>query len=224
MNKLTTKELFAQLQNKLIIDLKENEILCPECKGLRFVLTESNGKGFVESCRHCYTGKLYVCKHCENCYKSRCDCKESQDERDNEFRAKQAQKDFEAYQKAEKINHKEYDGYYMVGSDEHLKTQEDLETWIYDKLSDGEEVPEYLWAVEGTPHFSVDLLDVINDKCEDGYEDMFDHLSTESPLLSQAQELINQWQEEQCEGLYIFNETYKRAVIIKDLVDEIKMN
>ena len=221
MQEPSTRELFSQLQNKLIINLKENEALCPECKGLRFILVERNSQAFIESCRHCYTGTLYVCKHCGKLNKSWCDCTASNDERNNEYRIKQAQKDAEAFQKAEKINYKDYDGYYLFGSDDHLKTQEDLEEWIYEKLKDGEDVPEYMWAVEGQSHLSIDLLDVINDKCEDGYEDMYDHLSTGSPLLSQAQELINQWENEQGDKLCVFDETYKKAVIIKDLIDEV---
>ena len=52
---------------------------------------------------------------------------------------------------------------------------------------------------------------------------MYSFLDTESPLLSQAQKLIDQWQEEQGENLCVFNETYKKAVMIKDLVTEIAL-
>lgn len=222
MSKLSTKELFSQLQDKLIINLSDNEVVCPECKGLRFVLNEHNRKGYIESCRRCYTGKLYVCEYCEKLYRTQCDCTASHDERRNKFRMKQAQEELEAYQKADKISYKDYNGHYVFGNDERLKSQDDLEEWIYEKLKDGEDVPEYLWVVRGLPHFTIDLLDVINDKCEDGYEDMYDNLNTESPLLAQAQELLKQWENEQGERLYVFNETYAMAVIIKDLVEEIR--
>jgi hypothetical protein len=165
---------------------------------------------------------LEICKYCGTSNKSWCQCKEANDERHNNWRIKQAKKDAEAFQKAEKINYKDYNGYYLFGSTEYIKIQDDLEEWIYEKLHDGEDVPEYLWVVEGQPHFSIDLLDVISDKCEDGYDDMYSQLSTESPLLIQAQELISQWEKEQGESLYIFNENYKKAVIIKDLVEKIK--
>lgn len=62
MEKVTTRELYSQLQDRLIIELGENEILCPECKGLRFIFIERNEKGYIQSC-NCHTGKLYVCKH-----------------------------------------------------------------------------------------------------------------------------------------------------------------
>lgn len=222
MSELSTKELFMKLQNKLIIDLKENEVLCPECKGLRFVLVESNEKAYIESCKRCYTGKLYICKYCGELYKSQCNCKEYHNARHEEFRLKQTQKDFEAYQKAEKIHYKDYDGKFILDDDDYIKDIDDVAEWIYDKLSEGEEVPEYLWATIATPHFSIDLKDVISDKCEDGYEDMYSHLDIKSPLISQAQDLINQWEKDQGESLYIYTETYKKAVIIKDLIEEIK--
>jgi hypothetical protein len=221
MDNITTRELYAQLQKKIIMDLDDNEILCTECKGLRFVLIERNGKGYIESCRRCYTGKLTVCKHCGKGNKSWCDCKDAQDE-SNDFRIKQAQKDLEAYQKAEKIHYKDYDGKFILSYSDYIKDIDDVAEWIYDLLTEGEEPPEYLWALESHQHFSIDLKDVISDKCEDVYDEMYSHLDTGSPLLSEAQELINQWEQEQGESLHVFNETYKKAVIIKDLIEEVR--
>jgi hypothetical protein len=223
MEKLSTKELFAQLQDRLIIDLKESEILCPKCKGLRFILVEKNNSVYIESCGHCYTGKLYVCKHCgEGTMSDHCNCQKATEERDMEFRTKQAQKEAEAFKNAEKIHYKDYKGYYILDDEEHVREDDDLEEWIYEKLENGDDIPEYLWAVEGIPHVSIDLLDVISDKCEDGYEDMYSCLDTNSHLLTEAQELIEKWENEQGDNLCTFYETYKKAVIIKDLVDEIR--
>jgi hypothetical protein len=222
MDKLTTQELFAHLQDRLVLDLKENEIACPKCKGLRMFYIQNGDKGHIETCRNCHTGKLYVCKHCGKANNTdHCDCKEAVEERNNKWKLEQAQKDFEHYQKAEKISYKDYDGYYFIEEDERLKDQDDLEVWIEEKLIDGEEVPEYLWAVEENYRVSIDLQEVISEKCEDGYEDMFSCLDTEDILLSQAQNLINQWEKEQGDSLCTYSETYDKAVIIKDLVDKI---
>lgn len=193
MDRVATKELYSQLQDRLIIELGDNEILCPECKGLRFILVENDKKAYIEACRHCHIGKLFVCKHCDKGNKTdHCECKEARQERSDAFSIKQAQKDLEDYQKAEKINYQDYDGYYLLPHSERLQTLDDLRDWIGDQLSDGEELPEYFWAVEGTRHFDINLKDVISEKCEDGYEDMYDNLNTASPLITQAQELINQ--------------------------------
>ena len=51
---------------------------------------------------------------------------------------------------------------------------------------------------------------------------MYEHLDTKSPLLEQAQNLINQWEKDQNGSLYTYDHDYKRAVIIKDLVEEIR--
>jgi hypothetical protein len=224
MSELSTRELFSQLQNKSIVELKENEVLCPECKGLTFVLKldASNEHGYIERCQRCYTGKLEVCKHCGAENKSLCQCKGANDERSEKRCIEQAKKHFEAYQKAEKIHYKDYDGKFILEGSDYIKNIDDVAEWIYDLLSEGDEPPEFLWAVESHPHFSIDLKDVISDKCEDGYDNMYSNLDTGSPLLSQAQDLINQWEKEQGDSICIFDETYKKAVIIKDLVDEIR--
>jgi hypothetical protein len=222
MNKLTTQELFTQLQDRLVLDLKKNEIACPKCKGLRMFYVQNGVKGHIDTCRNCHTGRLYVCKHCGKANNTDCcDCKEAYKERSKKWELEQKQKDDKNFQKAEKINYKDYDGYYFTNGDERLKGLENLKIWIEEKLTDGENVPDYLWAVEENYRVSIDLQEVISEKCEEGYEDMFSCLDTESPLLSQAQELINQWEKEQGDSLCIYSETYDKAIIIKDLVDKI---
>lgn len=220
MSELSIQELFSQLQNRLIIKLKESEIICPECKGLTFVLKldSTEEHGHIERCSRCYTGKLTVCKHCGTGNKSWCQCKGAEEERQLE----QAKKDFEIYQKAEKVDYKEYDGKFLLNNSDYVQDIDDIADWIYNILSDDEEPPEYLWALIAHSHFSIDLKDVIFDKCEDGYEDMYDNLDTESLLLSQAQDLINKWEEEQGERLLIYEETHKKAVVIKGLIEEIR--
>lgn len=222
MDKLTTKELFTQLQDRLVLDLKENEIPCPKCKGLRMFYVQNGDKGHIDTCRDCHTGKLYVCKHCGKANDTDCcDCEEAYKERNNKWKLEQAKKDNENFQKAEKINYKDYDGYYLTDEYERLKDQDDLEIWIEEKLTDGETVPDYLWAVEENYRVSIDLQEVISEKCEDGYEDMFNCLDTENGLLYQAQNLISQWEKKQGDSLCIYSETYDKAIIIKDLVKEI---
>lgn len=223
MEKITTRELYEQIQNRIVLNLQDDEIPCPECKGMRFVYVEENGKGYIESCRRCHTGKLYVCRHCgEGSTTNYCYCNKAKEERHMKIRTEQAKKDAEAYQKAEKIHYKDYTGKFILEDSDYVKDIDDAEEWIYDLLTEGTEPPEYLWAVEKHQHFSIVLKDVIYDKCEDGYEDMYDCLDTKSPLLEQAQELIKQWEKEQGDRLCVFDETYKKAVIIKDLVEEIR--
>jgi len=223
MSELSTKELFEQLQEKLILNLSENEIPCPSCKGLMFVLVEKNGNSYIEQCRRCHTGKLFVCEHCgEGTMSGHCKCKESEKKRRLEWDAKQEMKENVLFGKATKIHYKDYDGYFILSGEENIKDITGVSEWLEEKILEGEEVPNYLWATEATPHFGIDLRDVINGKCEDGYEDMYSCLDTQSPLITKAQELINEWEKEQGNSLCIFTDDYKRAIMISDLIDEIK--
>ena len=71
---MDTKQLFEELKTKLILDLQEGEIACPTCSGLRMNLVERDEKHFIEQCRDCHTGKLFVCEYCGKHNKSSCDC------------------------------------------------------------------------------------------------------------------------------------------------------
>jgi len=215
----TTKELIEKLQNKLILNLKEDEIACPECKGLSFVLTQREKSAYIEKCRTCHTGKLYVCSFCGKTSNSGyCDCESVQKQRE----AKYKKKEIDAYEKAEKISWKDYKGYLSFDSDETLSSSEDLAGWIGDMLSEGEEAPDFLWAYEPKQIIDIDLIDVIYWQAEDGHETMVDNLNLKSPFLQEAQALITHWQEKEGEFLCTFYEDRSRAVIIKDLVDKIK--
>ena len=223
MSELSTKELFEKLQEKLILNLSENEIPCPDCKGLMFVLIEEKGNGYIKSCSRCHTGKLFICKHCGNGNPSgHCNCKGACEERHLDWENKKKEKEEELFKKAAKIHYKEYDGYFIIDGEEAVKDMDEVEEWLYERLFDGEEVPKYLWATTAEPHFSIDLCDVINGKCEDGYEDMYSHLNTQSNLIAKAQELLSEWEKEQGNSLCIYTQDYKRAIMIGDLIEEIK--
>lgn len=219
MEKLSAKDLILKLQNKLILKLNENEIACPDCKGLRFILIEKQNKGYIENCQSCYFGKVHRCKYCGSENKLYCNCKQSIEEKNSIYNNKQNEIELELYEKAEKINFKDYNGKFIIS--EYIKEKEDIEDWIKEKLKNDENIPDYLWATEPEKVFSIDLKETISENCEDGYNDMYKHLNINSPLLTQAQELINKWQEEQGESLNIYNIDYKKAIIISDLIEEI---
>jgi hypothetical protein len=225
---LSTNELFTQLQNRLKLNLEENQVVCPNCKGLRLVLVESETKRYVESCHRCYNGALYVCKYCSDTYKSVCNCSEAQTERMFERESKQAEKEKVMFDKAEKINFKDYDGYFILdGYEEHVKDKDEVEEWIYDKLCDEKnnnydaDLPNYLWATKSKPAFHINLKEVVDSKCED-YEDMFDRLNVLHPLLNLAQIFVDQWEQEHNNILSVYEEDHSGAVIITDLIEKIK--
>ena len=53
---MNVKELMSELQSKVIIDVEEGQILCPDCKGLRFKYTEDENGGFITNCTRCHNG------------------------------------------------------------------------------------------------------------------------------------------------------------------------
>jgi hypothetical protein len=213
----TTKELFTQLQKRLKFNLEENEIICPECKGLRFILVQTKEKSYIQSCNRCHNGTLFICKHCGQSSKSMCWCSESLREIPNE----QVKKIQAIYDNAEKINFKDYDGRFILNDEGRSQSKDDIEEWIYNQLTDGNQIPDYLWATKAIPAFNIDLKEIVYNKCED-YEDMFDQIDISHPLLKMAQEFISQWEQEQGESLTICEDDFTRAVIITDIVNKIK--
>ena len=216
----SAEQLIKMLQKKLILNLRENEVVCPACAGLNFVLVQREKSAYIEKCKTCYTGKLYVCPFCGKQSKTGyCDCEGVQKQRESEYQ----KKELELFEKAEKISYQDYDGYLDLDSDERLSEVDDLDDWINDMLSEGEELPDFLWAYQPKQLIDINLIDIILRQIEDnGYEGMSDNLHLGSPLLEQAQGLIKKWQEEQGDFLNFYLEDRSRAVIIKDLVDKIK--
>lgn len=223
----TTPELFNELTDRLIIPLEDNEIACPTCKGLRLIYKQKNNKeGDIISCPDCYTGKLYVCKYCGKANKTdHCDCKKAQEERDNEFRIKESKKELELFNNAKKINFNDYNGYFLI-DDEYVEDADDVYERLYnkikyDKLSD-EDLPTYLWSTKPEPVFNLDLEDILYEKCEEGYEDMESHLDTNDDDFIAAQEHLDKWYKKQGDSVNIYYEDHSTAVLLDDVIKEIK--
>lgn len=223
----STQELFNELTDRLIIPLKDNEIVCPTCKGLRFTYKQTNDKeGYIQTCSSCYNGKLYVCKHCGKSNKTdHCNCDKSNNERNIKFNQEQAKKEQVAFTKATKIKFKDYDGYFML-DDERVKSYDEIYDWLYDKikyenLSD-EELPKFLWGTKAESVFDLDIYDIILNKCEDGYEDMYSCLDTEDSDLEMAQVYLDNWYKRQGDSVNVYYEDYSVAVLLDDLIKEIR--
>lgn len=220
----TTAELFQEMRDRLMIDTEENEIVCPKCGGLRLVFELKNDKGYTVSCNNCYNGKLYKCKHCGKLSKtSQCNCKEAQLERSEVLRISHYKTEMQRFGKAEKVHYNDYDGFFMLSDGVPVVEKEEFEEWIYDQLYEDEEFSiEFVWAVEPHKSFDLEIYDIIMDKTEDGYEDIYDSLDTKSQLLKDTQDILNKWMDEQGESLNVYYEDYSRAIIVTDLVNEIR--
>lgn len=215
------KSLINMITDKLVLDLSENTVACPDCKGFRMILKQTDDRTFFVSCPSCYSGKIYVCKHCGETNKTDfCQCDDACKERYKNHEEAVSAKEKERFDKAEKINYEDFDGYVFYG--DRVMDDEELREAIAEAIIECEELPKYLWVAEGQPHFSLDIRDIILDKCEDGYEDMCQRLGIESPLLSQAQELLDKWEKENEGSIAIYNESRSKAVMIDKLVDTIR--
>jgi hypothetical protein len=90
-------------------------------------------------------------------------------------------------------------------------------------IHDGEEVPTYIPATYQTTVFDeIDLYDVINSKCEDGYEDMESRFDYNSSKFQEAQKLVNEWLDENSDVLNVWYEDSKNLVILTNVVEKLK--
>lgn len=220
----STQKLFNELTDRLVIPLEDNEIACPTCKGLRLIYKQKDdNKGSIISCPDCYNGKLYVCKYCGKTNKTDCcDCKQAKEERDDNFRIREADKELKLFKDAKKIKFDDYNGYFILEDDGHVQDADDVYGWLYDKIKFNEDVPEYLWATQSEPVFTMDLEDILYDKCEEGYEDMESHLDTNDKDFAAAQEHLDKWYKKQGDSVNIYYEDHNVAVLLDDVIKEIK--
>jgi len=204
----TTKELFGEIKERIIVDLEENEVICEHCNGLKMKYVESNGKGHVEYCNKCHNGKMRVCKHCGKLNStSYCGC-----------RGEWSEKEYIRFSKAKKISYYDYDGKILMS--ERACDVSDIEDYLYDLIKNDENYPEYWWATEKDNFsLSVDLYDQINNN-EFVDSDWFDLDNEWDDRLTQAQDLIDRWAHDKAFDTY--TETWKIAIDLKPLIKKIK--
>lgn len=220
MENMTTEELFNILKQKLIIQLEDNEKLCPKCLGLKLNYVQNGDFAYVEQCNSCYNGKVYKCEHCGKHSKTDfCHCLDACEQRGLVYEAKRKQIFEERLIKANVVKWDEYEGY--VGdyySEERIVDIGEYADQYLDNF-DKDLSPKYIYGLFDTIYFDIDLDDVIINQCEDGYEDMYSYLNTESPLLAEAQILIDRWKEENKQSLKIYDEDVNTIVDLSGLYE-----
>ena len=201
---MSTKELFKQIHDAIILDLKEDEIPCPKCKGLRFYYVEENGKGYIETCRECHTGKLYICKHCQKGNKSDyCNCKKAWEERT-------IKRDISYCEKAEKLFPIQYDGWvYFEGLGYNEGYFESVGELIEYCEDEGIDVPDWVYCCKGERHL-LDIDSAIESMLDEAYEDARDDLKDEKELY----DFVEKWNAKQ--NITSYYPDYKRIVVLKE--------
>lgn len=221
MKQIDFREKFLELfPDNYIKKIPDNATICEECGGIGWhnkvegfisLCNKCNGKGYIET-RICECGKELLYRgdiKCNDCNKK-------------EIKIKQHEKEMLAYDKANKIKFKDYEGKFWINSWDYVKDKDDLEEWLYDLIYDGEDYPTWIWGTKKVKCLNFDICEEINNACEnsDGYEDMFDYLDTKS--LKPIQEQIDKWIEKQGSSVYSYHEDYKTVVILDDLIKDIK--
>jgi len=80
----------------------------------------------------------------------------------------------------------------------------------------------YLWRVKKEKQFtSINPTDVVNNMCEDGYEDMSENFDYKDKDFIKAQELLNAWLKHDS-VLDMYEEDCKVAVLLDDVIEAAK--
>ncbi len=219
MNKLTInwREELIKLFPETTQRIKgENDEWCSKCNGLGLInkgnyivgCSACNGRGIIKACE---CGELIDKPYyntCSSCYSKK--LKEEQD-----------QKDRERFEAATKIPFEDYDGLFLWN--DRAITEEELEEELYSLIYDGEETPTYMWGTEKQKVFAdIDLVEVVTDKCEDGYEDMASYFDYKDEYFVKAQNLLDIWLSKHSSVTDIYYEDYKTAVLLDKVINDIK--
>lgn len=226
------------LPKQLEKDLTENERVCTTCKGLGILIRDNEYglksepwiRGFpykhqsLHPCPDCYNGVQRVCKYCgqpgSRIYtrpEKHCNCEGARAERDREA----AQKEKELFEAATKVPFDDYSGLFL--RDDRVITKEDLEDELCSLIYSGEEPPAYIWATKKEKVFTdIDLIDVVESNCEDGYEDMSSYFDYEDEDFIEAQELLSSWLMRHNDVLDVYYEDYRTAVMLEKVIKEIR--
>lgn len=214
MNKLINwrEELINLFPETTDRKLKDNYKLCEYCNGLGLYkrgegLVGCNlcsGTGQIELCQNkCGNEKYKSCNVCENCFKR------SEEE-------KRIKKENDIYEKAGKINYCDYDGKFLV--DDTVKDKDDFKEWIFERLLE-ENLPKYVYGTKKEKVMGINFKQVIEDECENGYEEMGDRLDYTG--VEEIQIMIDRWIEGQGDANYCYWEDYKVIVLLDDLINQL---
>lgn len=200
-------ELFPEATERV---KSEKDEWCPTCNGLGLVKTGNsigvcytcNGTGIIKSCE--CGGKIkrgYTL--CENCIKE-----------------KEAKKENERFENANKIRFEDYDGLFLWG--DNVVDKDELIDIVCDQIFDYGEAMKYVYATKKYKLFDkIDLIDIIIDKCEDGYEDIETYFNFKDSDLIKAQKHLDKFIKKHEGILDIYYEDYNNVVLLEDLIKKI---
>lgn len=134
------------------------------------------------------------------------------------FNKEQKAKEMEDFEKANKIKPENYNGEVLDLSGSYV-THISLYIQEYEE-NFKEDFPKWIWARKSGPVLSCDILNMIENECnDDGYEDMYENLDTSDDKLIEAQELVDKWIEEQGNRAHVYDEDRKTAIDLSEIYE-----
>jgi hypothetical protein len=216
MKEFDFREKFIEMFPKNYIKkLPDDATWCEHCNGIGW---HNKKEGFISLCYYC-NGKGYIkseyCKCGNKLDRYGSDkCRECDRK---EFNEKQKIKNLERYNNATKIKYKDYKGRFLV--DDKVIESDNFEEWLYDQIVEEGTCPTWVWGARKELALNLDIVEAVTDACENGYEDMFDNLDTNS--LKPIQEQIDNWIKEQGDYAYNYYEDYSIVVELDELIEDI---
>ena len=219
------------LEGALIKDLQDDEVICEHCNGTGLRI-EDNVYGIqgeysrnpfpykhqsISFCQYCYNGIQHKCPYCGKILErgsSKCDCEGYKKEQ----LEKEKIKEVELFKKAKKIKFIDYQGLFL--NNERVIDKDEFADNLYDKIKDGEDCLTYVFGTVKEPVMNIDFNEIINNACEDGYEEMDSYLDYEG--VKEIQELIDKWIIKQGDSNYCYWENTRVVVLLDDLTADIK--
>jgi hypothetical protein len=205
------KELFPDE----VVELPKGAAWCNDCKSTGLVRSYGNT---LLQCNKC-GGRGYIlpCSECgekpKDSWHSVClDCKKKLDKQRKE----------EQFNKAEKIKYEDYDGEFFVSDySEEVMDEDSFEEMLWELLEEGRELPKYVFAPSiDTPLLGRDLYDFVDSLCEDGYEEMYEHLDTKS--LNPINEHFKSWVKDQGSNGNVYWDGTKTVILLDDLIKKLQ--
>lgn len=233
MPKRVIVDIELLMPRQLEKDLQEHQQICVTCKGLGIVIRD-NEYGLSEEpwirgfpykhqslfpCPDCYNGVQPVCKFCGSPGSRRyvhaeteCKCADAQNARNE----KHFQEEKDRWEKAEKVSYEEalkrFVIVYIDGHDEYVDVDDLMERLEEIKLEDPELPTPYIWGTYTTQLSLPDASDLVEDACEELFEEAAANISRED--INSLQDFLVQWTNKVKGDTTTFWPDYKIGILV----------
>lgn len=230
-------EALEMIASAIRIELKEEEIICPTCKGVTIVQVEEGNSNYIKQCPDCRgKGIRRVCKHCGKTYDFSCLCEDSQNEQRQRYadivrqHKEQEERTLESLkQEALRIENfslleesDDIDGLFINGV-YYAKDQKDIIKEVLKDIAKKNVNNKYvpLFFVSKRKYLEVDIEDKLKDEADDLIEDgseMIDNIK-DSEDYQNGMKLLNKAIKES--NLYAEEMNYSTVVDLSEMYNSI---